>query len=133
MLPAIFTVLYLLGIAISIWGAKDVARFLDSHREIANPEALDAFKQLARRNMYMALAVLPVFGLGILLGIVLIYRHGVPGFVGVLAANAVLFGAGRYLNKLEKRARSLPTTAESLQKEYRRIGETWIRKALPDF
>ena len=132
-LTVIYVVLYVLGIGASIWGRRETANFLRLHREIRSEASLEAFKELARGNMRLALVTIPVLVLGTLLGLVLIVRHGVLAGVGVVLTNAVLLIAGQMCGRLEKRARSLPAANETLAQEQRRVIESWQKKALPDF
>ncbi|HEY8150754.1 MAG TPA: hypothetical protein VIK51_17735 [Vicinamibacteria bacterium] len=47
--------------------------------------------------------------------------------------NVLILSLGVYHKRVEERARSLRAGSEVLADEYRRISETWVKKALPDF
>jgi hypothetical protein len=70
---------------------------------------------------------------GIIVSVVLVTRHGLFGLVVVLATNILLIGIGLYLKCLELKARNLQAGSGTLGSEYRRVAETWVKKALPDF
>jgi len=132
-LTTIYAALYVLGIGTSIWATRETAKFLRLHPQIRDEAGLDAFKELARVNMRLALMVIPVLVLGILVGLVLISGYGIWALFGVLVTNAALLIAGQVLGRLEKRVRSLPAATEALGQEHRRVSETWKKTMLPDF
>ncbi len=133
LLSVVFAGIYLGAILMSLWIGKGISRFLERNTEISGAAVLEEFKGIARRSMYLALMQIPAFGLGLILGVVLIFRYGLVGFLGVMAANVVLLVCGVRLGNLEKQARSLPAANERLAQEHQRVSKTWVRKALPNF
>ena len=124
---------YLLCAGLSVWSAGQLNTFLKGTNSISDDGALQRFKSVARTQMYLALVVIVLMASGIIAGIAVISRHGVLGLVVVLTANMLVFGLGRYHKRFETRARSLPVGSDNLGTEYRRVCDTWVKKALPDF
>jgi hypothetical protein len=132
-LEIIYAVIYGLAIALSSWAIVDVKSFLRSTPGIADARSLERFKAIARINMYLALFQIVLLTAGLITGIVLIVRYGSLGMVAVLLTNGMVFAMGKHLGSLEKAARALPSASEELGQQHRRISETWVSKALPDF
>jgi ABC-type multidrug transport system fused ATPase/permease subunit len=117
----------------SLWGRFEVSKFLQTHAAIDSDASLSAFKTLVRRNMLVAIAGLAV---GLLFGLssaMLTFQMGLIGLLVVLAVAIPLFLLGRSSKKLEMRARNLPCSVVQLEPEYRRVGQSWHSKMLPDF
>lgn len=117
----------------SLWGRFEVTRFLQTHAAIDSDESLSAFKTLVRRNMLVAIAGL---GIGLLFGLssaMLTFQMGLMGLLVVLIVAIPVFLLGRSSKKLEMRARNLPCSIAQLEPEYRRVGQSWHSKMLPDF
>ena len=117
---------------LSLFGFFQVKNFLARHNSISQGRDLDSFKSLVRVNMYVALVYMALGIPGILLSIYLGFAYGLMGIVVVLAINAPPFVFGKYLKSLEEKARQLQCSTEFSQ-EFRMIGETWFKKALPNF
>lgn len=132
-LEILFGVVYGLTAAVSLWSLSQLKRFLAETRTIADEACLARFKALARLEMYLALAVIVLMVAGIVVGIAVISRGGLLGFATVILANLLLLGLGLYHKRVEVRTRSLQAGSEALAAEYRRVSETWTKKALPDF
>lgn len=132
-LELLFGAIYLLAAALLLWSLSQVKRFLAETPDIGDDVSLEGFKALARRQMYLALVGIVLLMAGMLVGLAVIARHGLLGLVVVILTNMLVLGLGMVHKKAEVRARSLPTGSEALAREYRRISETWLKKALPDF
>jgi len=117
---------------LSLGGYFQVKKFLSQHNTISNHRHLDNFKSLVRVNMYIALVYIALGIPGILMSIYLGFAYGLLGIVCVLALNVPHFLFGKYLKSLEEKARQLQCSSEYSQ-EFRMIGETWFKKALPNF
>jgi hypothetical protein len=133
MLILAYAVIYAWTLVSSCLCLSRVKGFLNTTSTIADEQSLERFKALARFNMRMALVQILVFLAGIITSIAIILRYGFLGLAGVMAVNGVLLVLGLYMWGLEKRARSLPAATEELAQQHRRISETWVKKALPDF
>lgn len=120
-------------LALSVWAHADLRRFLSRHAAIDNSTAFEEFKALARRNMYGALAYLVLGTAGLLAGIGVVWGRGLAGLAMVIAVHVVLGLLGQANKKLETTARTLPCSHPMLAEELRRVGETWVRKPLPNF
>ena len=131
-LQVLFGAIYVISFGVSLWSLTRLNAFLAQTAAISDEAALRRFKELARVQMYLALAMIVLLGAGILVGIVLVSRHGMGGFVAVILTNLAVFGLGVYHKRVEVRTRSLPA-AEALAAEYQRVSETWLKKPLPDF
>ena len=132
MLIPIYLALYALAIVGSLWVANDVSKFLAAHPRLDSSADLDAFKELARRNMYLALVQIAVLGAGILIGLIYLTREGCTGLLVLLLANGALLAVGLRGRKLEKQVQAIPT-ADELVAEYKQVCQSWMKKALPDF
>lgn len=125
--------IYVCAIVLSLCSGIHVKRFLKATACITDEQSLSRFKRIARCNMYMALVQIAILVSGVIIGLLLIFRHGLPGLIVVLLTNAVVFVLGKLLSKLETAARSLPAASEYLAQQHRQVSETWVKKALPDF
>lgn len=129
-------ILYAIAFFTTIWmlsrTKRDIDSFLIDTVRIEDAAAFNRFKKLARKNMRMALIQYLMLIPWVIAGINLIRRHGGIGYLSVIGANVVIFFYARLITRLEKRARNLDV-AEEMAEEYRRIGEVWVKKALPDF
>jgi len=130
----VFCGIYGGAILVSLWGGFSVRSFLARHSSISDRRALDAFKVLARWNMYLALLQIGVMGTGFVLGVLLILRFGaLRGLGAILVANGIVLGLGMVFKPYEVRARSLPAATPELAAEYAHVSETWVHRPLPDF
>jgi hypothetical protein len=77
--------------------------------------------------VYLALGV-PAVGMSIYLG----FAYGLVGVAAVLGVNTLQLVFGNHLRGLEKKSRSLHCSP-AFQPEYAAVGETWFKKALPNF
>ena len=130
---AIYFVLSAVLLALFLFGFIDISRFLQSHTSIDNAVHLSLFKTLARRNMFAALCYLALGLPWIFLGMYLVWTTGGIGLLAVLSMSVPGYFLGRKLKKLESQARSIECHDEKLREEYQRVGESWTKKALPDF
>jgi hypothetical protein len=127
-----FTAIYVIAAAVSLWSRAQVTRFLEGTPAIQSTADLERFKELARMEMHLALAMIVLLVTGLGTGLVLIRRHGFAALLLVLLANAVVLGLGVFHKSVEEKARNL-RTAEGLDEEYRQVCRTWNKKPLPDF
>lgn len=132
-LEFLFGAVYALAAAVMLWSLTQLNRFLVETRDIDGEGSLQRFKVLARMQMYLALCGMVLLAVGMLVGIVLIARHGLLGLLAVILTNVFILGLGVFHKRVEERARGLRAGSEVLATEYRRISETWVKKALPDF
>lgn len=112
-----------------------VKRFLNQHAAIRTRQDLDAFKQMARKQMYQTLIQI-VFMAGMELpGIIgiLMQKLTLKEFLLFLGLNAVYIVMGIYGKANEKKIQSLEVEDEALLQEYQSICETWKKKPFPDF
>jgi hypothetical protein len=132
MLIAAFVVAGILLLTLSLRGRADLSRFLRERTAIADGADLDAFKALARRNMRLALAYL-VVGLAFMaMGVVLLVTRGSLGTLLLLGFTIPNWFLSKSTRESEARSRSLPSAPE-FAAEYARVGESWLKRALPDF
>ena len=120
--------LFLIGLG----GYFQVSRFLRQHPAIMNASHMDAFKRMVKVNMYVALGYL-VFGIvGVLMSLYLAFTEGLTGIAVVVLMNIPIFLLGKQTKKLELRSKALECSPV-LALEYHTVGETWHKKALPNF
>ena len=131
-LEILFAAIYVIAAAMSLWSRSQVVGFLEDTPSIRNGSDLERFKELARLEMYLALAMIVLLVTGLVTGLVLIRRHGIVALLPVLLVNGVVLGLGLFHKGVEERARNL-RTADALNTEYRRVCYAWNKKALPDF
>ena len=127
-----YVVLQIVLFILSLVGFFQVKKFLSRHKSISDWRHLDSFKSLVRVNMYVALAYIALGIPGILMSIYIGFMYGLFGIAGVIAINIPHFLFGKYLKSLEEKARQLECSTE-YSDEFRTIGETWFKKALPNF
>jgi hypothetical protein len=132
-LEILFAAIYVIAAAVSLWSRTQVHAFLAETRSISSTADLERFKELARLQMYLALSMIVLLVTGMIVGLVLVKRYGVSALLVVIVVNGVIFGLGMFHKKGEERARRLRTGSEALATEYRRVCETWVKKATPDF
>jgi uncharacterized membrane protein len=132
-LEFMFGAIYVLTAAVMLWSLTQLNRFLTETRDIGDEVSLERFKALARVQMYLALCGIVLLTVGMLAGIAVIGRYGLLGLLVVILTNMLMLGLGVYHKRVEVRTRSLQAGSEVLAKEYQRISETWLKKALPDF
>jgi uncharacterized membrane protein len=128
-----FGAIYAVAAGISLWSLAQLNRFLAETRSIADETCLERSKAVVRIQMYLALVLIVTLTAGVIAGVIVIARHGVRGFLAVILANALVLGLGLYHKTVEARVRSLRAGSEALANEYRRVCDTWTKKAVPDF
>ncbi len=128
----LFGAMYVLAAAVSLWSLGQLKAFLAATPSIADDPGLGRYKELARVQMYLALAMIVLLGVGFLAGIAIMSRHGLSGVGLVLGANVAVLALALHHKRVEARVRGL-TASDALADEYRRVSETWVKKALPDF
>lgn len=133
MVELLYAMIYVWAIGGAFWTGSQVKRFLATTPSITDLAALERFKALARQNMYLALVQIVVLVTGFVLGLILIFRHGLIGFLVVMATNLLVIVISKQNVASEKQARTLSAATEELAREHRRISESWVKKPLPDF
>ncbi len=128
-----YTICQIALFAILLWGRIVLRRFLRAHRAIYDYAALSAFKEVVRLNMLCALAFL-MFGVMLLVwGVFLATHYGVTGLTVVIASSLPPIALGLGTKSMDSRARSLDCTDPDLRREYERVSEIWVKKAMPHF
>src|SRR5688572_16376868 len=85
---------------IAVGGFFQVNQFLKMCASITSVDHLNAFKKLARVNMYVALIYMAIGGPTILISIYLGYHYGLYGLGIVLLFSVPQFLFGKYLKSL---------------------------------
>lgn len=129
----LFVLVYVIYAAVALWSLGQVRSFLAQTPTIADARSLERFKALARAQMYLALFVIAALGAGMILGLVLITRHGLLALAVVLVVNALVFGFAMYFKTFEAKARNLRAGSEALEREYRQVSQTWMKRPFPNF
>jgi hypothetical protein len=128
-----FLLLAVVQAGLSIWSRGQLGSFLSRHPSVQGTATFEEFKQLARGQMYGALVYL-VLGVGsLLLSVALTLAGGFSMLLVVVAVNVPLLLLGMSNKKLEDRVRALQCSDPQLAGEFARVGESWMRKPLPDF
>ena len=136
---AITTGLYavlIVGAGISLWGWVQVRSFLASYPSIDSQKDLDEFKRIVKTNMYLALAIMAMFGIAIVLAAAGLYS-GSLGWTG-LAMLLFIMGpvcafAGTALTFAENRMKAITLTDESFRSEFDHVVTHWTSSAFPDW
>jgi Mn2+/Fe2+ NRAMP family transporter len=130
---AAFIAVSLLLLLLTVGGRVDASSFLRRRDAIDDAADLEAFKSLARRNMFAALAYIGL-GLAFLgLGITLLVTQGWLGTALMVGFSLVHYFLSKGSRDIEVRTRSLPCPDPALAQEYARVSQSWLKKALPDF
>lgn len=132
MLPA-FLVLAVVQAALSIWSRNVLNTFLARHPAVQGTATFEEYKQIVRGQMYAALVYLVLGIASLLLAIALAVSGGLATVALVVAVNVPLLLLGQSNKKIEERVRALPCSDPQLAGEYARVGESWVRRPLPDF
>lgn len=124
---AVFLALYYRGLFIA---------YLDRYRAIDTRQDLEAFKTLAKTNMYGAWVAMVVAGLPIALFVYGLMRGLLGGsparFLLMLPMSVVLLFTKK-MKQNEQLAQNLPVTDPILKKERDRVVDVWMHKAFPDW
>ena len=107
---------------LAVWGRREALRFLEGRSAVSTAQDLDAFKALARRNMLVALAYIPLGLLSVIWSVLLIRQFHLLGVIIALAVNVPTLLLAQNLRKLEVRTRSLESHGDAIKAEYHRIG-----------
>jgi hypothetical protein len=128
-------VLFVLAIINFFIANNDLKAFLARHASIDSYQSMDAFKKMVRKQMMQALlqlvlllatGVLPIYGL---------FTHKITfgQFLLCILFDFVILGLGKKGKEVEEKSRSLTVNDPSLEEQYKRICETWVKKPFPDF
>jgi len=118
---------------LSLWGRHDVSRFLQQHPAIESDSSLEAFKDLVRRQMWVAVVTMAVGLIFVVLCMFLTMQLLLTGLLIIIALGVVLFLLGRSGKKLETKARNLACADERRKVEYDKVAAAWTGKVFPDF
>lgn len=116
-----------------MWATYEVGQFLRKHSAIDGQQALEAFKILARRNMRGALILLASGVVSLIIAIAGLKAYGSFGLLVVLGAYFVHGVLAINLTRLERRARTLKSSDETLHLVHQSVGQSWRKKMFPDF
>jgi hypothetical protein len=125
--------LYTVVIALNLFFRRETVRFLAKHAAITDLASLEAFKNLARRNMKAVFPLTAAFLVAMALSAFLIIDDPLVGFVTFLLANGLVAWSALALRKVEIRARELPCPDPALAAAYKRISTSWLSDPWPDF
>lgn len=131
-LHVIFVGLFVLAVANGLAGVASLRGFLTRTAAIASRADLEAYKGVVRTQMYQALLQMGLLAASLLVGLAGLFT-GKLGLLLVLGVNGAILALGLHGKGFETRARSLPVPDPSLADEYRRVGNVWLKKPLPDF
>ena len=109
-----------------------LSTFLLKNTTINNEKALNEYKSVVRRCMYISLALTIIRVSACCLSIVLFLYKGVFAGVSFIIFRLLLAEFGKEAIELEKKARRLYCTTSLVQK-YKQISHTWVHKAFPIF
>lgn len=115
--------------------ALDVMEFLRNVEAILEMDQLRQFKNLVRRQMYLALGRLLLLWGAFFVGLYIVLTGQLRGtpLVVLVVLVAGLFLLRRWLASLREQSRSLPAADKGLEGLYQAVGHVWQQKHLPDF
>jgi len=125
--------LYAMAIALGIHFRMETVRFLAKHATIPDDASLEAFRNLARRNMKAVYPFVAAIVAGMALSAQLVILDPLFGFVTFLILNGLVVWTGFALRTVENQVRELPCPDPTLSATYRRIAQSWLSDAWPRF
>jgi len=128
----VFIIIYLGVYLNSIVSANSNKKFLKRNHSIRDNRCLNEFKILVRTQMYQTLLQIALLGSGFLLGLYGL-KKGEIGILLILLVNGIVFFISKKIKGVENACRNLKVEDNALEQEYRKICDTWVKKALPDF
>lgn len=131
-LSLIFITIYIAVYVNSIISANSNKKFLKRNHSIKDSRSMNEFKALVRVQMYQTLLQIALLGSGFLLGLYGL-RKGEIGILLVLFVNGIVFFISKEIKSVDEACRNLKVEDKAFDEEYRKICETWVKKALPDF
>lgn len=133
MLLALFLINEAILIALMVLARRKTTQFLKQHPSIGNSADLQAFKEMARWQMYLALGSILFLLTSMGLTLALLFALG-PVFLLVLAVvSFAIFTLSQSFKQLENRVRNLSCATPALEEQYREIGRSWKEDLYPNF
>ena len=133
---AIIGVLIAMDAVITFVGWRSLRVFTDNYSSIASAQEMDAFRRLAKINMYLAIGIILI----VLVGLVVLLVGMAKGVTSFLDVGIVAIGFGVFsqltskpITRLEASAKSLPVEGQQLAEEYAEIKRKWKESLLPDW
>lgn len=125
-----------LGAGLAFWGWLQLRSFLKTYDSIRSPIEFDAFKRVVKTNMYLALAIIVVFGLVLVLASTGIYG-GMLGWMEVLVMVAITGPicslVGIKITNVEKKMKAILLGDENLREEFDHVVRRWNSSPFPDW
>jgi hypothetical protein len=129
----LYVAINVVALALCIYAKGKLDEFLGAHPSIMGERDISALKELARGQMYMALAQLVLLLTALVIGLILIFKSGMLLLLLVLLANGAVFAAGKWAKSSEMRVWSLDCATPELGQAHQSIINTWRSKPFPDF
>ena len=132
----IIGVLVVLDALLTLLGWRSLREFTRDYKSIACPQDMDAFKRLAKTNMYMAVGIIVIVLIGVAVLAVGMFTRAVNLLdFGIIAIAFGFFSqaTAKPLTRLETTAKSLPVDSPQLADEYAEISRKWNESLLPDW
>lgn len=124
------------GLLAMMTGWQQARSFLATHTSIASQCELDEFKRVVKVNMYLALAMMAIFGIVLILAGVGIYlgTFSLPQ----LLLSLMVFGplcavAGMMMTRCENKMKTTLTIDPSMRQQFDYVVQRWTSNALPDW
>jgi uncharacterized membrane protein len=134
-LIAVLLVLPALALLNAAWGWHQLRRFAAEVPEISSTYQLRRFQELAARQMYFALAQIPL-----LLGPCVAFIWGLKAghltmgdVLWVIGPGVIVIAAAQAMKPLERRVQSTPATDSELADARDNVVRTWVHRPLPDW
>ena len=123
------------GLVILGAGWYQMAAFLRSTSAIRTDRDLARFRDMAGRQMKLALVQIGVLAVPALVYIGGLSTHHLAfgDLAWLVVPMVAVLVAGVAMKKTENRAKTLPVEGERLQQGYEQTIHTWMKKALPDW
>ncbi|MCP5048389.1 MAG: hypothetical protein GY940_14565 [bacterium] len=127
--------LFFLGCINAAIAILNIKGFLDGHSVIDSLRVFRKFRQMVRQQMFQALIQIGILGPMILLGVSGVFNKKITGnnlFLWLLL-NVGIFLLAQLAKRYEEPARSIKVPDPSMEEQYKRVCESWLKKPFPDF
>lgn len=117
-----------------VMGAR-LQAFLREVKRFESTRDIERYKKVVAEQMYAALAQIALLGTPALLFLYGIVSKNLSGsdVAFIIVPSLVILLLGLAYKPVESAARSIPAADDELARQRDEIGETWTKKALPDW
>ena len=128
--------LLLVGFLFTLMAWLQARAFLTTYPAINSESEFDEFKRIVKVNMYIALAIIAIFGLAIVLaaaGLYLGVFSWTQLWLGLIIFGPLCMVGGIMMTVCENKLKTQIAVDASLREEFDRVVHRWTSSALPDW